>query len=68
MARFAAGWAWAAYQIGLCWMLAAPIIAGPIPMVRAQHNCPAPYVSHGVGSDLKTYTQHKDRCNESRIH
>ena len=63
LARFAAGWAWAAYQIGLCWMLAAPIIAGPIPMVRAQHTCPAPYVSHGVGSDLKTYTQRKDRCH-----
>lgn len=29
MAKFAAGWAWAAYQIGLCWMLAAPIVAGP---------------------------------------
>ena len=62
----AAGSVMAVTTVWFLWMLLAPIIAGPVPPVKPEHNCPSPYVAHGVGSNLKTFTRIGDRCADRR--
>lgn len=47
----------------LCWATMAPVVAeaARVEPVR-QHVCPYIQISHGVGSDLKTFTKAKDLC------
>lgn len=49
----------------LAWVLIAPVIAGPIPPPRMQHECPDIHVRHSVGSDLKTRAVTYDGCAQS---
>lgn len=62
----AAGNVMAVTTVWFLWMLLAPIIAGPVPPVKPEHNCPSPYVVHGVGSDNRTFTRIDDRCADRR--
>ena len=48
--------------VWLVWVLLAPITMGKHEIPKAKHVCPAPYVSHGVGSDLRTFAKPADRC------
>ena len=64
MPKLIARWWMAILTSWLCWALMAPVVFEAHAKIQPiDYNCPAPYVSHGVGSDLKTYTQRKDRCH-----
>lgn len=65
MPKFIAGHTMAWCLLWLTWALLAPIVAGPLPALRAEHNCPSPVVIHGIGSDLKTYVRTIDRCAQN---
>ena len=66
MARFLAGWAFAAVLVGNLWMLLAPIVARPLQPVTDKGLCPLIVVKHGVGRDLRTYTKAFDACGTQR--
>jgi hypothetical protein len=62
LAKRIAGDTMAIMAVALCWMVLAPMVAGPVPQPQVQHTCPAPAVVHGVGSNLKTFAHRIDRC------
>ena len=63
MANQIAGWFTFYCLLWLCWALGAPVVAEagrtPIPM---HHVCPYLVFKHGVGSDLRTFTEVRDLC------
>jgi hypothetical protein len=49
----------------LCWAVLAPIVADKARVdPPRQHICPMLVITHGVGSDLRTYTDVRDLCSE----
>lgn len=63
MANLIAGWTMAFNLIWLCFALAAPVIAEvKREPVVFEHVCPMIQLSHGIGSDLKTFVRARDLC------
>lgn len=50
----------------LVWALVAPIVATAGRHEQARHDCPHILVTHGVGSDLRTYSKPRDLCSQNR--
>ena len=46
----------------LVWALVAPIVATAGRNEQARHDCPSIRVTHGVGSDLRTFEKAVDLC------
>ena len=46
----------------LVWALVAPIVATAGRNEQARHDCPKLKVTHGVGSDLRTFKKAVDLC------
>lgn len=63
MANLIAGWVMFFNLIWLCWALAAPVVADAArEPVRYDAMCPHIEVTHGVGSDLRTWVKARDLC------
>jgi hypothetical protein len=66
VANLIAGWCVFWLLLSHVLMLAAPVVADAYrdkqPQPRLQHICPKLQVSHGVGSDLRTWTKARDLC------
>jgi hypothetical protein len=65
LSRRIAGDMMAICTVWLCWVLLAPIVADRGRAEPAQqHICPMLLVTHGIGPDLKTYTEARDLCSQ----
>lgn len=62
ISRAAARAALAAYLIGSAAMLVGPAMAGPVRTEIQPLRCPKLAIRHGVGADLRTFTQVRDLC------
>lgn len=60
--QHAAGTALAVILIWAAWAGLAPIVAGHPALPEPRHECPNPYLAHGVGENLKTFARPADRC------
>ena len=63
MAKDIAGWLTFCFLLWFCWAVGAPIVADagrqPIPMHSI---CPYAVIKHGIGADLRTFTEVRDLC------
>jgi len=51
----------------LVWALVAPITFEARKVIQPiDYNCPSPAITHGVGSDLRTYSKPRDLCSPNR--
>lgn len=48
----------------LIWAVGAPLVVGHRPFPAPPHECPTPYMQHGVGKDLKPFVKAADRCKD----
>jgi len=65
MLNWILGWVTAQCLIWLCWALGAPIVAEAARTPIPRHDiCPYLIIKHGVGSDLRTFTEVRDLCSE----
>ena len=62
MLKRIAGWLVGMMVFLLMWMLLAPIVATAGRNEQARHDCPKLKVTHGVGSDLRTFKKAVDLC------
>lgn len=63
MPKLIAGWLLFYCLAWLCFALAAPVIAeAKRKPSDNQHICPYLIISHGIGSDLKTFVRARDLC------
>lgn len=70
MPNLVAGWLNFWCLLWLCWAVMAPIVADKAHELKSasapqQHICPLLDISHGVGSDLKTFVKVQDLCQSS---
>lgn len=66
MPKLIAQWWIAMLTTWLVWALVAPIVATAGRYEQARHDCPHILVTHGVGSDLRTYSKPMDLCSQNR--
>lgn len=66
MPKLIAQWWIAMLTTWLVWALVAPIVASAGRYEQARHDCPHIRVTHGVGSDLRTYSKPRDLCSPNR--
>jgi len=66
MPKLIAQWWIAMLTTWLVWALVAPIVASAGRYEQARHDCPHIRVTHGVGSDLRTYSKPRDLCSQNR--
>lgn len=66
MPKLIAQWWIAMLTTWLVWALVAPIVASAGRYEQAHHDCPHIRVTHGVGSDLRTYSKPRDLCSQNR--
>lgn len=66
MPKLIAQWWIAMLATWLVWALLAPIVASAGRNEQARHDCPKLKVTHGVGSDLRTYSKPRDLCSQNR--
>ena len=66
MTKLIAQWWIAMLTPWLVWALVAPIVASAGRYEQARHECPHIRVTHGVGSDLRTYRKPRDLCSQNR--
>ena len=66
MPKLIAQWWIAMLTTWLVWALVAPIVATAGRYEQARHDCPHIRVTHGVGSDLRTYSKARDLCSQNR--
>lgn len=66
MPKLIAQWWVAMLTTWLVWALVAPIVATAGRYEQARHDCPHIRVTHGIGSDLRTYSKPRDLCSQSR--
>lgn len=51
----------------IVWALVAPITFEARKVIQPiDYNCPSIRVTHGVGSDLRTYSKPRDLCSQNR--
>lgn len=62
MPKLIAQWWLALLTTWLVWALLAPIVATVGRNEQARHDCPKIKVTHGVGSDLRTFKKAVDLC------
>ena len=62
MPKLIAQWWIAMLTTWLVWVLLAPIVATAGRHEQARHDCPSIRVTHGVGSDLRTFKKAVDLC------
>lgn len=65
MPSLVAGWLMFWCLLWLCWATGAPVVAEAArEPVRADAVCPYLVITHGIGSDLRTYAKVRDLCAE----
>lgn len=63
MPKLIAGWMMAFNLLWMCWALGAPVVADAARQpARYEAICPYIVVTHGVGSDLRTWVKERDLC------
>ena len=67
MPKLIAGWWIAMLTTWLVWALVAPVTFEARKVIQPiDYNCPSIRVTHGVGSDLRTYSKASDLCSQNR--
>jgi len=62
MPKLIAQWWIAMLTTWLLWALVAPIVVTTAAREQVRHDCPKIKVTHGVGSDLRTFKKAVDLC------
>ena len=67
MLKLMAQWLIVAMSFFLIWLLVAPITFEARKVIQPiDYNCPSILVTHGVGSDLRTYSKPRDLCSPNQ--
>lgn len=67
MPKLIAQWWIAMLTTWLVWAMVAPITFEARKVIQPiDYNCPSPAITHGVGSDLRTYSKARDLCSQNR--